>query len=118
MDNEEYSFEDQIEYRSGRTVQLPMLRSSSEEQNAARRDPREEWRRDGLLAGIGEVVAYERADGTMAVSTWDGEDVTVWARFDVSPLPRLNSMRRHMVEAVDVELPRPPGFIRVICFKA
>jgi hypothetical protein len=117
MGNEEYSFEDRIETLSGRAVQLPILRSSSEEK-AARRDPREEWRRDGLLAGIGEVVAYERADGSMAVSTWDGEDITVWARFDVSPLPRLNSMRRHMVEAVSVELPRPPGFIRVICFTA
>ncbi len=72
---------------------------------------------------LGAVVALERRDGGMAMCSWVGETLAVWARFDVDypqeiPMGRL---RPHLVEAIRRErgADRPAaGFWAAICFKA
>lgn len=72
-------------------------------------DPTSNWRVEGLFAALGPVVAFQRADGGMALSTWEGNTTTAWAKFDVIPLPALVYMRKHMVGAVSTDQPGPPG---------
>jgi len=72
---------------------------------------------DGLLSSLGPAVAYEREDGSMALSTWDCASISVWAQLDVPSVPALASIRQHMIKAVPFDQPRPPGFIRVICVR-
>jgi hypothetical protein len=110
-----YSLEDPVEYPIGQATQVS-LGLAMPPSPAVARDPSADWKVEGLLAGLGPVVGYEREDGSMALSSWAGETRSVWAKFEVTPVPPLVYMRQHMVEAVDVTRPRPPGFIRVICF--
>lgn len=114
MKNQTFAVEDPPEHHIDHVSQISI--GSGTTSNADRVDPSSGWRLDGLLATLGQVVAYEREDGGMALSTWDGTTTTVWAKFDVAPLPDMLDMREHMIEAVAIEQPRPAGFIMVICF--
>ena len=69
-----------------------------------------------IMRRLGPVVGYESEDGTMALSAWMGETMTVSAKFDVAPLPPMIYMRQHMVEVVGIDQERPAGAIKVICF--
>jgi hypothetical protein len=111
-----YSMDDPAEYLIGAVSQVSITCPKPGEMPLpVRPDP--PLRTDGLLAEVGAVVAYERADGSMAMSTWDGEVIQVWAKFDVSPPPQMVYMRQQMIEAAHIHQPRPAGFIKVICFK-
>lgn len=116
MDKSYYSLEDPVEYSIGAIGQVGMRRIKLEE-TPLPAAPESPLCVDGFLAELGSVVAYEREDGSMALTTWEGETVNAWVKFDISPRPALIYMRKHMIEAVPLHLPRPEGFIRVICFK-
>ncbi len=68
-----------------------------------------------LLDELGGVVAYEDKFGHRILCAWCGDAKSVWTKFDCSPLPPISYMRNHMVDAVDIDLPRPDGYIAVTC---
>lgn len=114
MNTKKFQLEDPVERRIDGITQLSdgMGAGASMAADAACGDSTG-WRVNGLLATLGAVVAYERAEGGMALSSWDGASSIVWAKFDVDPLPDLAYMRKHMEDAVAIDQPRPPGFITI-----
>ncbi|MFP3637789.1 hypothetical protein [Paraburkholderia sp. SIMBA_054] len=120
-----FSLEDPPEYRSAWAIQTQI-----EVAEPAEFDPDRRARylspppvcgsksSKAIMRGLGAVVAYERGDGSMALSTWSGETISVWAKFDVAELPPLAYMRHHLAEVFDIDDPRPIGAIRIICFVA
>lgn len=70
------------------------------------------------LANVGEVVAYDRPDGSRALSTWDGDTIDVWALFKPGPVPFLAFMRSDMVAAYEpiAGVAPPAGLVPCICF--
>lgn len=70
------------------------------------------------IDSIGLIVASE----VHGSASWDGEHMVFWGRFDCEgdELRRIPIMLlvRHLIEAVPIDAPRPPGFIRCIgCVK-
>lgn len=101
-----------VEHRIDCALQIGKVQTGQ----SSTEDPYAGWRNDGLLAGLGQIVAFEREDGSIALITWDGECTKVWAKFNSAPLRPLVHMRKHMVEALAIDQSRPDGFIMVICF--
>lgn len=70
------------------------------------------------MAQLGSVVGFQRKNGTMALSSWLGEAVTVWARMkNEGELPHLISIRSQIFEAFSAEGARPPGTIKMVCLR-
>lgn len=68
---------------------------------------------------LGAVVGFERADGSMGLSSWFDPTVIVWTVYDCDPdTLSISRLREHMIRAYPISEIRPEPIARkAICFK-